>query len=423
MQKNLKKCALALALSTVSSGALAYEDLITQTPGQNWKGSLIAEFIGYRADEYHEIELPGFLSAGHAHGFNKGLSIGHWEVVLTGDINQHLTSRFVGALFYTQEEGTQTELEEAWIQTKALGRGLKMTAGRMYTELGYHTSKHNHEWDFADQPWVITGLFGSHPLMDGLRVNWVAPTDRYIELGLEAQNGKSFPAGGSGGELGGIAFTAKTGGDLSHSSSWQAGAGLYRASGVKERTVGHEHDGEYHEDRFSGDVKMANLNAVYKWAPNGNVKERNLTLQAEYFYKEEDGTLFHLHDKDVENLDNIPGYKDTLYTGKQKGYYAQAVYQFRPMWRVGYRYERLETDNALVCVDGGCTVGDVTDIHGFVNDEKPTKQSVMLDWSPSHYSRLRLQVNREETHADEPANLQWIVQYSHSFGAHGAHAY
>jgi hypothetical protein len=251
--------------------------------------------------------------------------------------------------------------------------------------------------------------------MDGARMNWVAPTDQYLEFGFEVQDSDTFP---SGGHAPGLVLSAKTGGDMGHSSSWQAGVGFYSAKDVKERTAGHEHEGEYHEDRFSGDVKMANLNAIYKWAPNGNVKERNLTLQAEYFYKEEDGTLYHLHDNGTS-----VGYKDTLYTGKQKGYYAQAVYQFMPEWRAGYRYERLETDNALVCVDGGCTLGDVTDIHGFVNDEKPTKQSVMLDWSPSHFSRLRLQFNRDESNPEVGVNNQWIIQYSQSFGSHGAHAY
>jgi hypothetical protein len=416
MHMNFKKTSLvtAMAASLISTSAVAYEDLITQTPGKNWKGSLITEFIGYQADEYHEIELPGFLSAGHAHGFEEGVGIGHWELVLSGDINEHLTSRFVGAILHNSEEGTELELEEAWIQTKGLGNGLKFTGGRMYTELGYHTSKHNHEWDFADQPLIITGLFGSHPLMDGARMNWLAPTDQYLEFGFEVQDSDTFP---SGGHAPGLALSAKTGGDMGRSSSWQAGVGLYSAQDVKNRTVGHEHEDAYHEDRFSGDVKMANLNAIYKWAPNGNVKDRNLTLQAEYFYKEEDGTLFHLHNTN---------FKDTLYTGKQKGYYAQAVYQFMPEWRVGYRYEQLSSDNALICANNlsECTgAGDTTNIHGFVNDEKPTKHSLMLDWSPSHFSRLRVQYNRDETYADEPANNQWIIQYSQSFGSHGAHAY
>jgi hypothetical protein len=45
----------------------------------------------------------------------------------------------------------------------------------------------------------------------------------------------------------------------------------------------------------------------------------------------------------------------------------------------------------------------------------------MTDWSNSEFSRFRLQFMRDES---GPADAnQWGIQYIHSIGAHGAHAF
>jgi hypothetical protein len=45
----------------------------------------------------------------------------------------------------------------------------------------------------------------------------------------------------------------------------------------------------------------------------------------------------------------------------------------------------------------------------------------MMDWSNSEFSRLRLQFARSESALDD--GNQWGLQYIHSIGAHGAHAF
>ena len=46
----------------------------------------------------------------------------------------------------------------------------------------------------------------------------------------------------------------------------------------------------------------------------------------------------------------------------------------------------------------------------------------MLDWSPSEFSRVRLQYSQAKTVAGITDN-EWFVQYILSLGAHGAHKY
>ena len=53
---------------------------------------------------------------------------------------------------------------------------------------------------------------------------------------------------------------------------------------------------------------------------------------------------------------------------------------------------------------------------------KPTRHSLMLDYSPSEFSRLRLQYSKDKSMEGLSEN-QWFVQYIHSLGAHGAHSF
>jgi hypothetical protein len=47
---------------------------------------------------------------------------------------------------------------------------------------------------------------------------------------------------------------------------------------------------------------------------------------------------------------------------------------------------------------------------------------VMVDYTPSEFSRLRLQFAQSRTLPDVTDN-QWFLQYVLSLGAHGAHKY
>ena len=46
----------------------------------------------------------------------------------------------------------------------------------------------------------------------------------------------------------------------------------------------------------------------------------------------------------------------------------------------------------------------------------------MLDFSPSEFSRVRLQFARDRAR-DGFTDNQWFLQYQMSLGAHGAHSY
>jgi hypothetical protein len=156
---------------------------------------------------------------------------------------------------------------------------------------------------------------------------------------------------------------------------------------------------------------MWGIDAVWKWAPNGNPLSQNLKLQAEYYDAESDGSL--RFDADGTALD---GDFDT----HQHGWYAQAVYQFMPRWRAGVRYDALDSGSVNIgLVDAGTlTSADFPALLG--ND--PTRWTAMLDFSPSEFSRLRLQYARDEARFDGTDD-QIFLQYVMSMGTHGAHKF
>jgi len=152
-----------------------------------------------------------------------------------------------------------------------------------------------------------------------------------------------------------------------------------------------------------GFTDLTVLDAVWKWAPDGNATRTNFKLQGEWMRSSRRGTL--AYDTAGVNL-----FGD--YSQASSGWYLQAIYQFVPRWRVGARSERLDP-GAVTYV--GPTLLDADGYH-------PRKNTLMVDFSASEFSRLRLQYARDQARQGFTDN-QWQLQYQMSLGAHGAHGF
>ncbi len=354
---------------------------------------------------YH---LPGFMLGGEAGLFEEGMSIGHTELSVSANIDHLFFGQFTVAMAEHDGE-TETEVEEAFFETLGLGEGFTLRGGRFFSAVGYLNQQHEHAWDFADAPLVYAGLWGNKYLDDGVRLSWVAPTRLLLELGAEVFAGAKFPAGGARDSgIGSRVLFANLGGDWGASHSWQTGMSHYAAD-VEGRSAGaHEHGvgGEEETPTFTGDSEAWGAHLIYKWAPQGNYRQRNFKLQAEYFAVEEDGDLILAGSEPLEF---------SSFDGDQEGFYLQGVYQFRPQWRVGLRYDRLWSDNE------GSDPEVLEEAGLLAEGDDPERWSAMFEWLPSEFSRLRLQYNRDDSYRS--GDHQWFLQYTHSLGAHGAHRF
>lgn len=337
--------------------------------------------------------LPGFALAEETGPGTEGLSLGESELVMSANVDNQYYGYFTAAL--TPED--ELEVEEAYIQTIGLPAGLTVRAGRFFSGIGYLNEQHPHAWDFVDTALPYRAMLGNQYGDDGVQVRWLAPTDLFIELGAEAFRGEAFPAGGAAvSGTGTRSVFAHVGGDIGASHNWRAGLSrLYAKADARE--TGTEPD----IDVFTGDSTVNIADLVWKWAPAGNATVTNFKLQAEYFWRDEEGEY-------------VPaGAVDALaYDAGQTGWYAQAVYQFMPRWRIGLRHDELETDAVPVTL-----AGTVLDAEGHT----PRRDSVMIDFSNSEFSRLRLQYNRDRSQPE--TDNQTFLQYIMSLGAHGAHKF
>ena len=357
-------------------------------------------------NEPAEYELPGFALGGEAGLAKDGFTLGHTEITASAGVDDKFYGQMTLALVEHEGE-TEVELEEAYFETLGLGSGLTIRGGRFFSSAGYINQQHNHAWDFTDAPLVYRGLWGDKYIDDGVRLSWIAPTDLFLELGAEAFSGGRFPAGGEASSgSGSQVYFINAGGDFNVSHSWQAGLSLYTAE-IKDRdSGGHDHGGATEVPSFTGDSDVTGLNIVYKWAPNGNIKNQNFKLQGEYFKRDEDGSVV---------LEGSLPLEETTYDGDQAGYYLQAVFQFMPQWKTALRYDWLESDNRG-------SDEEVLEEAGLANEGiDPERWSAMLEWNPSEFSRVRLQYNRDESYED--TDDQIFLQYTMSLGAHGAHTY
>lgn len=379
--------------------------------GFNPDMSLILQGRYAHLEDEGERHITGFMPAGHAHVAARGLSIDHTELALSANVDR-LFRGYANLALVDEEVG----VEEAWFQTLGLGNGFSIKGGRFLSALGYQNEQHPHAWDFADNSLVYKALFGESYGQDGLQLKWVAPTDLFIEPFVEIGRGASFPGtdrnkNGAGAMVAGV----HVGGDVGVSNNWRAGVS-YLATKARDREFeGHDAADVAVLGAFSGKSRTWLADVVWKWAPDGNARERSLKLAAEYFRREESGTLA-CDDADPLEPSACAGGLSGPYESSQSGFYAQAVYQFMPQWRVGYRYDKLWRG------DADFNGEDIGDTIASLADYDPVRHSLMLDWSPSEFSRVRLQYSKDKSMAGQDEN-QWFVQYIHSLGAHGAHKF
>jgi len=345
-----------------------------------------------------ESEFEGVAVGHEGERHAEGFSSNHTEMNFSSNVDDKFYASVTAALVEHDGEN-EVETEEAYFQTlpgAGLPDGMTIKAGRAFWTLGYMNEHHMHADDFADRPLPYRVFLNGKYNDDGVEVSYVLPTDLYAEIGTGYFRGDAFPFGGADGPSN-SAWSAygRLGGDIGDNQSWRIG--VSQLSGQSDAGRVSNDDDIF----YVGDVDIFITDIRYTWAPTGNPREQELTLQAEFFEKEEDGTY--------EIFNGNP----TLVDDSSDSWYAQAVYKFAPQWRVGLRYSELDVTHAEVA-----SADPANREAGY----DPEAVAVMLDWTNSEFSRLRLQYNEEKLAAGQE-DEQVILQYVMSIGAHGAHKY
>lgn len=369
------------------------------------------------ARDPNQYQITGFVPSGGEVGPPKrGFGLAETELVMSASIDPYLRGAAIASL--APDGGVQ--VEEAYFQTQSLPDGFTAKGGRFFSALGYLNEQHQHAWDFQDAPLPYRAFLGGKLRQDGLQLKWVAPTDLFLELGAELSAGDRFPGNDRNKNgIGGSAVFAHAGGDIGASLAWRAGASLVRTSANARSYDDTDSLGGNVTNTFTGNARLWALDAVLKWAPNGNATQTNFKLQGEYLRLRQDGELAYNDSAQAAPQFGTP-FRDG-FRSAQSGWYVQGVWQFYPRWRIGYRHDALSYGRVNIgIVDNGSgpRAADFPVLAAY----SPKRNTMMFDFSASEFSRFRLQYALDNSRIG-PTDRQWLLQYIHSLGAHGAHKF
>jgi hypothetical protein len=352
----------------------------------------------------NKYAIAGFAPSGDIVPAKRGFNLAESELSLSANVDD----KVYGNLIFSLTPENTVSVEEAYGLFTAVPYGIAPKFGRFLSSIGYLNDQHQHVWDFYDAPLVYQAFLGGQYQNNGLQVKWIAPTDTFLEFGAEVGSGESFPGNGrnKNGVGDGTAYV-HAGGDIDNSNSWRTGLSYLQTAAKDRDYTSTDAAGNDALVAFSGRSRVAIADFVWKWAPNGNAHERNFKLQGEYFWRRERGDLTYDRDGTLGLTQNAD------YRSSQSGWYLQGVYQFMPYWRVGLRYDRLDPGHA----DYGANAAFLA-----TPSFNPQRTSVMFDYTPSEFSRIRLQLAQDRTRPGVTDN-ELFLQYILTLGAHGAHRY
>lgn len=375
--------------------------------------------------------LEGMAGIGHGIGFGEeeaglqnGFNLGESELVMSAIVDPY----FDGYLTLTVGADGGTALEESWLQTRLLPHGLKVKMGKFLSGMGYQNSQHKHAWDFADQNLAYSGLLGGEGFKDtGVQLTWIAPTPFYALLGVEALQGSDQERFGTritntdaetiiastqplaDAKAGPRIRTlfAKFAPDIGDSQALQLGLSYAQAQQYQQilDSDGTPLNGD--EVALDGKQTLYGLDWVYKWDSAGEFGEGDIKITGEYLRLKKNMT--------ISGTGASAGLMvGDAVTGSQDGYYLQASYGIAPRWLIASRYDVNGATNEL-------------NVAGAKTEMKQSSRiGVSLAFSPSEFSRLRLQLAQGSIYDDAGTKTplkQVFLQYTHSLGAHGAHKF
>ena len=328
--------------------------------------------------DYANFAIPGFIDAPVKpelpYNKERGFNLNYAEVAMHSMVDPYFEAF---AIFHLHPAAF--EIEEAYVTTTSLPAGLRVKAGKFKSAFGRINEKHQHSWHFDEQPIIYKALFGPDGISDpGLQVQWVAPTDTYIMAGIDAMQGSNTRSFGDT-EINNLYVGyLKSSLDLTDNLSVLGGVSWAHGKTTEKKS----------SDVYGVDLTFRDQLGSYS----------ALTWQSEYLQRNKDTN-------------------DTIVkTQKQGGLYSELVYQYNNNYSAGVRYEKITKND--------------TDLSAYTNNGIDTsnldKYTVMLQYKPFPFSRLRLEYSHDRTKviAGQRKDVDTaMLTLNIAAGAHPAHAY
>src|SRR6266498_2909141 len=378
---------------------------ITIGGGRNYMN---ISFDGLFALAYSSARDLNHIEVGDHDPQQRGFNARNTELALDGAVDPYFEG-FANIVFKLDNDNeTEVEVEEAFMQTTNLPFNLQLKAGQFFAAFGRLNPVHPHAWDFADAP-LVSGLFlGPDGLRGvGAQISWTLPLPWYSQLIFAGQNGR-----------GGTGFSFRNPGD----------DGIFFDRVTTDREARGLQDfvwiprWENSVDLSPTQVVLAGVSGAFGSNETG-ANSRTQIYGGDLFYKwksshAEGGFPFVKWQTEAmyrrfeagRGVDQSFPVAETFHDW---GMYSQVLWGFKKGWVAGIRGDYLH----------------ITDSEFTDDDERQTRSriSANLTWYPTEFSKLRLQYNHdfleENFFLSEREVDSIFLQFEFILGAHGAHKF
>jgi len=338
----------------------------------------------------------------------RGFNARNAEIALDGAVDPYFQGFANIVLKLDNNNETEIELEEAFLQTSSLPFGLQVKGGQFFDAFGRINTTHPHVWEFADAPIVAGRLLGP----DGLRgvggqISWTLPTPWYAQLLFAVQNGR-----------GGTAYSFRNTGE----------DGVFFNRWTIDRDASALHDMLYvprFETSFDpSPTQTILLGASGAFGMNDTGPDNHTQIYgADLLYKwksshAEGGFPFVKWQTEAmyrrfeagRGLDNSFPVDETF---RDWGLYSQVLWGFKKGWVVGIRGDYLHMQESAFTDDD--------------TRQSRSRISANLTWYPTEFSKIRLQYNHDFLEENDFLASRDVdslfLQFEFILGAHGGHKF
>jgi hypothetical protein len=390
---------------SVVAGGSSFTAPITVGSGKNYMN---ISFDGMFALAYASDKHLDRTEVGDHDPQQRGFNARNIELAFDGAVDPYFEG-FANIVFKLDNNNeTEVEVEEAFLQTTNLPFNLQLKAGQFFAAFGRINPMHPHVWEFADAPLVNGRLLGPDGLRGvGAQLSWIIPVPWFSQVLLGVQNGR-----------GGTGYSFRNPGDdglfFGRMTTDREMRGLYdfvwiprlensfNLSETQTVLVGASAAIGSNDTGASTRTQIYGGDFLYKWkAANAESGFPFVKWQTEVMYRRFEAG---------RGMDETFPVAETF---QDWGLYSQLLWGFKKGWVAGVRGDYLNMDDSRFTDD--------------ITRQSRSRVSANLTWYPTEFSKIRLQYNHdfmEENFFLANHDVDSVfLQFEFILGSHGAHKF
>ena len=324
------------------------------------------------------------------YGTSPGLHCQALDVEITSNVDVYLQSKVV----LGGSEDESIEVEEAYLTTLRMPIPVIIRGGKMLSSFGRYNLYHLHHMAFAENPFILSQVFGPKLNEVGVEASYLIPFSWYSDLLIGVLNGNNT-----------LLFDSNKQEDLAYlihfDNLWDITdettlrMGTSYLSGKK----GLKYFAEIPFDTTINNITSSTWGIDFhlKWKPLQYGRYHSFVIEGEYV-----NTTLKLNDQITKPL---------------HGFYIQGLYQMNLEWWIQSRYDwfnrSFQLHNYFPNPDGLAIDSD--------KDFNGNRTSVAIAYVPTEFSAFRMQYNYQRLSGQDEQQI--IFQVNVTIGSHPAHKY